>query len=409
MKARSNGRRRSRSAFVSLLAVLLLESALGSTLLLAQPARSGGEGPIIGVQIADGRATHRIVAGPGGLQIEWPGQSKRLPAGIYSIDLASTGATFSGRAWGHEVPFGREVPFRLRGVESALRLGERFYEGWLEVHVPTEESKWKVVNRLPIEKYLLGVLPGEMPVSKAPMASLAAQAVASRSYALFQILVRPEERRIHVKNDTRSQVYLGGGVPDPRVLEAVESTRGEVVLLEGRVFESFFHSTCGGATRSVEDCFGGDAISSLVGVRCQGCTTSKYYRWNSRISLASLSKALLPTCRKHEIDLGTIEKVEPVEPGPGGHCSYVRITHAKGSFELDADKFRRICRDLGAQFRSTSFIAERKGTDVVIYGRGWGHGVGLCQVGAMGLAEKGNSYSTILQHYYSGVEVQPLW
>ena len=389
--------------------LLLLFAGSDASRVVANPPKGDGDGPIIGVQIGDGTATYRIVAGPGGMQLEWPGDAKRLPAGIYSLDLASTGSTFSGRGWGYEIPFGRETPFRLRGVETAIQLGDRFYEGWLEVHVPTNESKWKLVNRLPLEKYLIGVLPGEMPVGDAPMASLAAQAVASRSYALFQILVRPDDRRIHVKNDTRSQVYLGGGVPHPRVLEAVESTRGEVLLLDGKVFESFFHSTCGGATRDVEDCFGGDAIAALVGVSCRTCTKSKYYRWNSRLSLASLAKALAPTCRKHKIDLGTIQKIEPVEPGIGGHCSYVRVTHSKGSFELDADKFRRICRDLGAQFRSTSFIAERKGKDIVIYGRGWGHGVGLCQVGAMGLAEKGNGYSAILKHYYSGVEVNPLW
>ncbi len=394
---------------------------LCAVLLLLSPSDSllgNSDGPVIGVQIHKGTGEIPIVAGPGGMLVEWPGNRKDFSAGTYSLRLTREGATVG------DLDFGREIPFRFRGSKSSLNLGEKFYEGWLEIDLPKAGAPWKLVNRLPIEKYLLGVLPGEMPVADYPAAALAAQAIAARSYALFQIMVRPPEARIHLYSDTRSQMYIGGGLPHPRAREAVDSTRGLVLTHEGRIFECFYHSTCGGGTRSAADCFGGDSIPSMVAVKCAvaggesrslvgACKGSKYHRWDVTIGEDQLRQALAPICARHRIDLGEILALEPVDPSLGGHCSYVRVRHQNGTFEVDADRLRQRCREIlkdsKKRLRSTSFIGERRGREFVFYGRGWGHGVGLCQVGAKGHAERGLDFRQILQHYYSGVELTPMW
>jgi stage II sporulation protein D len=370
----------------------------------AAPGPRGSDGPIIGVQIDAGPEVMKdIDVAQGGLVVEWPGGRRTFPRGTHRLALTERGAVLG------ELDFGRDIPFRFRAEPHAIKVGERYYEGWIEVLVPADGAPWRVVNRLPLERYLLGVVPGEMPAGDYPQDALGAQAVAARTYALFQILVRPADARVHVHADDRSQVYLGGGMPHPRALEAVERTRGQVLLHGGKVFESFYHSTCGGATRGVEDWFGGDPIAPLSSVSCQGCGSSKYFRWTARLPEARLRGALDTIARRHQIALGEVFAIEPVEPAPGGHCAYVRIRHEKGAFEVDADRFRRACRAEGIELRSTAFIAERQGDEFLFHGRGWGHGVGLCQVGAKGYAEREARYGWILSWYYPGSELSTLW
>lgn len=392
-------------ALLSLAALLAALAAGGAR---AAPSLSeGSEGPIIGVQIDAGPEVVRdIDVLRGDLLIEWPGGQKVFPAGSYRLALTERGAVLGA------LDFGRDIPFRFRSESHSVKVGQNHYEGWLEVLVPADGAPWRVVNRLPLERYLLGVVPGEMPADSFPRHALGAQAVAARTYALFQILAGSREARIHVHADDRSQVYLGGGMPNPNAVEAVEQTRGQVLLHHGSVFETFYHSTCGGATRSVSDWFGGDPIEPLSSVDCQGCGSSKYYRWETRVSEERLRAALDPVCRRHRIAMGEVLAVEPVDAAPGGHCAYVRIRHEQGTFEMDAERFRRAYNvEVGKerQLRSTSFVAERKGDEFHFTGRGWGHGVGLCQVGAKGYAERQMHYDWILAWYYPGSELATLW
>lgn len=390
----SHGTARSRRN-IALLAMLILVVPAG--------ALRADDGPMIGVQIGEGPLEREVSAGAGKLRVEWPGGREEIPSGTATLRATEAGVQLGS------IDFGTDIPFRFRGTTRTTRVGERVYEGWIEWLPPQDAKDGRLVNRLPLEKYLLGVLPGEMPAGSYPRHALGAQAVAARTYALFQILSRPPDARVHVRDDTHSQVYLGGGAPHPRAVEAVEETHGEVLLYDGQVFESFFHSTCGGATRAVEDCFGGDPIAPLSSVPCRGCVTSKYYRWEATIEEKDLREALTPVSRRHRIELGEVLSIEPIEPAPGGHSAYVRIVHAGGAFELDADRFRRACRSKKAELRSTSFIVERRGRDFHFIGRGWGHGVGLCQVGAKGYAEQDAGYAWILRHYYPGAEVTTLW
>ena len=394
-------------AVVALLGALFLSNAVDRSPPVAG-ARVRAAGPIIGVRLADGPIARTLEVGPGGMRIEHPEGSEKIIAGTYPLVLTDTHARIAD--W----EIGRSTPFRFRGVRFPIGISTsdgkdvRNYDGWIEVEPPGDDGTWMLINRLPLERYLLGVLPGEMPTSKFDAEALRSQAVIARTYALFHILSRPESRW-HVRDNTRSQMFLGSGEVDEYAREAIDATRGRVLTYEGRIFESFFHSTCGGGTRPVEAKYGGDPFPPLSAVPCDGCRHSSRYRWESRISVGTLREALLPICAEHEISLGKIEKIEPVDPALGGHCAYVRIVHSKGAFELDSETFRTRVKARGARCYSTSFIVTRSGDTFKLVGKGWGHGLGMCQFGSDGYAQRDFRHGAILEHYYPGSRIEALW
>ncbi|MFQ5655699.1 MAG: SpoIID/LytB domain-containing protein, partial [Planctomycetota bacterium] len=178
----------------------------------------------------------------------------------------------------------------------------------------------------------------------------------------------------------------------------------------GKLFESYYHSTCGGTTFRGADAFGAPRIAALEPVSCGACTASPYYRWSAAIPVAEVTGALASLCERLPIDLGEVLALEPLERGPGGHAAYLRVVHSRGSFEIDAMRFRDRCSARGyPSLRSTSFAAKRAGGEFRFEGRGWGHGVGMCQMGAKAFAERRANARWILNHYYPSSEVVRLW
>jgi stage II sporulation protein D len=258
----------------------------------------------------------------------------------------------------------------------------------------------RVVNELPLEDYLCGVLGKEMPLSF-PKAALEAQAVAARTYALWHL--RSKKNRDHdVKSDTRSQVYGGLSAEHKTARAIIEKTRGMVAKYEGKIFETFFHSTCGGQTIPAAWVFGGQECKPLSGAICGRCLSSKYYRWEKTCS----QKDLLTALRSKGYNI-----VEPVtdihteEWERGTYKKSVVIKHAGGSVTIPSARFR-----FAAGMRSTAFSLTGNSQGVLQFsGEGWGHGVGLCQVGAKGFAREGLSGIAIIAHFYPGAEVTKIY
>ena len=393
-----------RSGVSATLATLVALVALAEATVWTGTAHAS-DGPAIGVLLHRAPSALTISTRPEyGLIVEVKKGRKLLPPGVTKLQFS--GAT--ARLGGIEVT---RMPFRLRAEKRApTGVAGCFYEGWIEV-LPEGHDRiiWKVVNRLPLERYLVGVLAREMPESFHP-AALEAQAIASRTFAMYQILRRPPDARHHVRDDTRSQVY-GGITESDKVRRAVERTRGQVLLYDGKVFEAFFHSTCGGATFDGAAALGAPNIEPLHAVPCGYCKDSRFWSWeDQRIPEAGIRAAVTPLCREHGIEVGPIRAIEPLERGPGGHASYVRIVHDGGSFEMDAIRFR--LRLIGAghsRLRSTAFRCSKDGADFVFSGSGWGHGVGMCQFGVNGLARQGYDGVGIVEYYYRGAGVFELW
>ena len=394
---------------LSAVSVLSLAFALG-----ARPeARAQGDAddptrePQIGVLLRNAPEDLILAAdGDAAMHVAWVGErgSQRKQA-REALRVRFRG----GSAW-----IGRDEiqnPFRVAVVDDGklrpIRMGDRLYEGVLDFFPDRRESgvTWKVVNRLPLERYLLGVLPHEMGESF-PKEALRAQAVASRTYALYHLLRQGHSCRYHVRGDTSSQVY-GGKSHGSRVRWAVESTRGQVLTFRNQVFESFYHSTCGGWTASANAMLGGGEIPPLEASRCGSCKASKFYRWSVEVPARDLHAVVQKIVRPHSVDLGKIRSISPVDPGPGKHAAYLQVRHARGSFEVDANRVRLglIARGIKG-LRSTAFKIEPVAGGYRFEGRGWGHGAGMCQMGATGLAVSGGEYADILLHYYQGARIR---
>lgn len=261
------------------------------------------------------------------------------------------------------------------------------------------KGRFSVIELTDIERYLQGVLGSEMPYYW-NSESLRAQAITARTFAIYQRKMRGDAP-YHV--DGLALAYQGLKNEKRELNIVVEETRGMVMLYNDRAFPAYFHSTCGGRTDDANLIFHQDSIPPLRGVRCDFCGASKYYTWETEIEKVFLEKKL----RAMNPAIANIYAIQPVGIGPGNHSSMVQICYAGGTEEMSANEFRLL---IGSEnVRSTAFNAENRGHSIKFSGRGWGHGAGLCQYGAQGMAEKGYKWHEILKYYYPEIEIKKIY
>jgi stage II sporulation protein D len=304
--------------------------------------------------------------------------------------LGETSVSFSGSAF----ILGRES-FRAAGVklvcrrDGAVELNGTRYRGEVSL-VAAPLNRLKALNRLSVEEYIRGVLGSEMP-NYWDKEALMAQAICIRTYALDMKMSDKKLSSLHL-------AYRGTTNENWRLDKIVEETKGIVMFYKGSLFPAYFHSTCGGHTEDAAQVFGNKGLAPLSGVECGFCGKSKYYQWEADINKADIEEKLK---KKYPVLKG-VSAVVPANPGPGGHSSTVMIKHAGGELKMGANQFRLL---VGPNvLYSTAFSARESGPVIKFTGSGWGHGVGMCQYGAEGMAEKGAQWYQILRHYYPGVE-----
>ena len=278
-----------------------------------------------------------------------------------------------------------------------VELDGRRYRGLLRISVSPRTGKLQVINAVDLEGYTRGVVPVEA-VPSWPAAALEAQAVAARTYGLFQIL-RRGDAPFHVRAGVTDQKYGGYEEETGRTDAAVEATAGRVLRYDGQPFCAFYHACCGGHTGDAR--YELDAEESpLRGVPCESCRKAapkKLLAWTLRISCNELARRLkIPGLRG--LRLG--------DEGPDGRIRSVTLYRAAGEPRaLTGPRFRdRVGPGLG-QLCSTRFRVKADGDHFVFYGSGWGHGVGMCQWGAKGMADEGGTARDILEKYYPGAEI----
>jgi stage II sporulation protein D len=286
-------------------------------------------------------------------------------------------------------------PLRVRPMGAFVEVNGTRYRGAVEVR-RRGNGRLLVINDLDLEAYLQGVVAAEIPHDW-EMEALKAQAVASRTYALRQ--KRAAGRRpYHILATVDSQVYLGALGERPRALQALQETRGEVLLYQGELSEAFYHASCGGRTEDAAELWGIDA-PYLKGVDCGCQEISTYGVWERRFSIPEVLRAL----RREGYRLNAIDGVAGGEITPAGRMRDVRFRHAGGTLSVPAEPLRAV---LGySRVPSIFFEPELDGREVVFSGRGLGHGVGLCQWGAREMAGRGHDYRSILAHYYPGTVI----
>ncbi len=256
-----------------------------------------------------------------------------------------------------------------------------------------------LVHLLPIETYVAGIVASETPKGWG-LEALKAQAITSRTYAVWQ-----KYRRLtgdyHMESTTIDQVYRGIDAEHSLAVKATEDTNGQVLTYAGRPIQAYFHAACGGHTESAEDIWG-TALPYLPGAKCGFCKGSRSYKWEYRINRLSLNSAL------KSVSPGSVKAIRAGQKTEGGRLKTVEILGKKGKKVISGDMLRKL---LGYNNLRSTLI-----TDISIgplfatfSGRGHGHGVGLCQWGAYGMANAGYSAKDILEHYFPGTEIRKMY
>lgn len=250
------------------------------------------------------------------------------------------------------------------------------------------------VQSLPVERYLVGVL--EREVSGAwPPEALKAQAVASRTYALYR-KDHPRGAKFDVESNVNDQVFEKRHRHSPSIIQAVKETEGEALQYNGQFIESFFHSCCGGMSESADRVWAGHQAPPLQSVHEDPyCSTCPRDHWEYQISREDLDSIL----SRHGMSRVRGD-IEVTERDDSGRVS--KISLGKKSI-IDGATFRQWVGN--EKIKSTLFEVSPQGDTVLFSGRGSGHGVGLCQWGAKGMADQGRDYREILEFYYPGSEL----
>jgi len=253
------------------------------------------------------------------------------------------------------------------------------------------------VALIPLEEYVAAVLAREAAPSFLPEA-LAAQAVAVRTYALLA-MARPRDPDFDMVSDVEDQVFDGfDGVSDI-FRGAADSTRGEALYFRGELVQAAYHSTCGGRTESAGNAWGRD-VPYLRSLFCDDCRESPVWRWEYRMDGAEGRRVALALGVRPE---GRIA-FEIMQKTSTGRVSRIRVSSGGIGLEIRASRFRRAAGY--SKVRSLDFSIVPSGDGWIFRGNGYGHGVGLCQWGANGMAKAGKTYREILQRYYPGTEVR---
>lgn len=278
-----------------------------------------------------------------------------------------------------------------------LVLNHTRFRGEVEI-VRANEHSLAAVNHVDLEDYLYGVLPHEVAFWW-PMEALKAQAIAARTYALYQMRVN-HRNLFDLKSSTSSQVYKGTRRERHRTNRAVDETRGRVLTYEGKIFPAYFHATCAGITTGAQELWKMEISPLGGGVRCGYCRISPHYYWKAAVPLSEIEEKL----KLYRVPLGRILRIEPVSQTPSGRVGSLRFVGTLREDVIAAKDFRIWVG--GNRIRSTAFTVKVREDAAQIDGKGWGHGVGLCQWGALGQALAGRAHEDILRFYYPGAEIR---
>lgn len=310
---------------------------------------------------------------------------------------SATNRTLRFQARGKKILLDRQefeaLRVRAAAENEGVRWNGRRWRGWMELR-PDPDGGMVVINALDIEDYVRGVLTKEVH-PEWPMHALFAHAVLSRTLAAGRIGGR-QAKGYDVTATVSDQVYGGMDSEHPRTDEAVQATRGEILVYKDKPARVMFHNSCGGRTENARYVWAGDfSAPYLRGVKCGFCKSADPWRnWRLNISAKELSQILGD---------GDVRDIQVKNRTASGRAQRVVIQGAKGTRTLTGHRLRMAVGP--DRLRSTIFEIRRNGGDFLITGRGWGHGVGLCQWGARGMAIEGRRYDQILRHYFPGTRI----
>jgi len=347
------------------------------------------------------------------------GQRLALAAGEEVVLRLAEGELVLERGGGVErLQAAREIwlePASRPAEAGDFQLKQRGYRGRLQVLVGG--SGLRAINHVGLESYLPSVVGSEMPASW-PQAALRAQAVAARTYALRQ---RKPADPFDLSATVSSQVYKGVDAETPSTREAVLSTRGQVLMYGSTLANAVFHSSSGGATENSGDLWS-QQLPYLVSVP-DFDQASPVQAWQQRLEPEQLQQAFA--------EIGGAQRIDVLSTTSTGRVRQARVSGPSGTLVVSGAqlrsrlglrstmvRFELVPSELAAlpplpmlpeQYEVGGFQPQVQLPlpSLLAVGRGYGHGVGMSQWGALGLAQRGQSYDQILRHYYRGTELRP--
>lgn len=282
----------------------------------------------------------------------------------------------------------------VRGGKSAsdkISFKGKLYRGALKWK--RNRKSFSVINYVSLEDYLLGTLGSEMSALW-EMEALKAQAVASRTYALY-MAKHPRHVDFDLDHTTQDQVYGGVISEHPRVREAVEATSGQILTFHQKPIKSFFHSRCGGSTETPAFVWNHNKGYPQRKVPCPFCLKNPF-SWETEVSAEEL---LSWTGLTSALNI----RLKPGRRGESGRLASLQVISGNQQATIDTDSLRS---HLGyTRLKSAKFDWRHEKGRVRFEGVGNGHGVGMCQWGARFLAQQGKNYREILAHYYPGTSL----
>ncbi|NLY66095.1 MAG: SpoIID/LytB domain-containing protein [Tissierellia bacterium] len=339
--------------------------------------------------------------------------------------------------------------------ENIIKVEEMYYRGYIMFN--TSGDKLCIINYLDIEEYLYGVVPREMG-SSFHMEALKAQAIASRTYAMRNLNKHISDG-YNLCDTVHCQVYGGYNVESPKTSEAVDKTKGMIITYNGRPIDAAFHSNSGGHTDDAKEIWGGDA-PYLTGRVDEFSKSFPNSSWKLNLTSEEIGSKL----KNNGINVGKVLDLIILDTTPAGRVSEIVIVGTTGKKIISGNEFRTIIG--GDTLKSTLFTVDKENkfdneikiysidkyenkknvalnnigiidkdgnilkadkinyiitdrgiehvnldtianiVNFTIYGKGYGHGLGMSQWGAEGMALNGYNYEEILKYYYKGVDIE---
>lgn len=341
------------------------------------------------------------------------GQIWKMQAKGAWIDVSAPGGAAQGLYTG---------PIQVNPLarEGRIKAADREYRGSMEV-VSNKNGKLTVVNILDVENYLRGVVPPEIGKLKEDrIEALKAQAIAARTYTVAN-LGRRKALGFDLYGTVADQVYRGYSAEWPVADRAISETRGMIATYEGKPIAAQYSSTCAGETESIEDAWGGNPIPYLRSVRDRDrgsddfCNHSPVYTWRvewNKNTLENILATRLPGLDPRKRGEFSLRDISITSRSPTGRVQQLEIKSNHGTTTLRSGQIRSaLRRPVRGQpmLRSTKFDLKFRQNSVVAEGGGYGHGIGMCQMGAIGMAGQGYKYDRILKHYYRGIDLDRVY
>ncbi|MEJ7809388.1 MAG: SpoIID/LytB domain-containing protein, partial [Gemmatimonadaceae bacterium] len=389
-----------------------------------QAARAPRQGRVIRVALAGGVAQIAVSATGAWQLTSEAGESMLLraaPGDVWTIERA--GRLLRAVRGDGVVTAGRPAPLTVRALDSGfVRVGSKRYRG--EIEVLATDSGLTVVNALAIEDYLRGVVPLEIGRrTPGEMAAIEVQAVAARSYAFTRVPSR-SPRGYDVLAGPLDQVYGGVDAETALTDSAVDRTAGLVLTYGGRVVSAPYSSTCGGSTAAATELWqrtGDEPFLVRVSDRIPGteryyCDPSPRFRWTRSYDAQSLAATIERYLAGYATvppgGPGTVQSVEVDGHTPSGRVRALVVGTERRRYVLRGNDIRFVLRTAGGEILNSTYFSVEATRDragslarLELRGAGNGHGVGMCQWGAIGRARAGQDFRTILQTYYPGTVI----